>query len=387
MAVGNSMSVFRTPALGAVELDALERIEAIQTRLRYLTAEPRRWLRPIRRVLAARAIQGSNSIEGFQVSDRDAVAAVDGDRPQLDDASFRAVSSYQRAMTYVLQLARRNESEVSAPLIKALHFMIAEDDLDAHPGVWRPGGVFVHSSETNDTVYTGPDVELVPGLIEALVDSINEADSAVAPMVKAAMAHLNLAMIHPFKDGNGRMARCLQTLVLATSDVRAVQEFISIEEYLGRPRNTLAYYDILAEVGQGSWNPQNDALPWVRFCLQAHYSQSLSVLDRVQLAEWLWGEIEALVAETGVPARSVQPLMDPALGVHLTNSSYRAAIDGEVSPQVASRDLKQLVDAGLIEQRGAKRGAHYVAADRLGQLRSRYRARVGAVEDSTLSWD
>jgi len=48
--------------------------------------------------------------------------------------------------------------------------------------------------------------------------------------------------------------------------------FSSIEEYLGR--NTQDYYNVLADVGQGSWNPENDARPWVRFCLTAHYRQA-----------------------------------------------------------------------------------------------------------------
>src|SRR5687767_8009543 len=56
----------------------------------------------------------------------------------------------------------------------------------------------------------------------------------------------------------------LQTLVLARGQIVA-PVFSSIEEYLGR--NTQAYYDVLAEVGQGAWNPERDARPWLRFCL------------------------------------------------------------------------------------------------------------------------
>ena len=52
------------------------------------------------------------------------------------------------------------------------------------------------------------------------------------------MAHLNLAMIHPFSDGNGRLARCLQTLLLAREQIVS-PVFSSIEEYLGQ--NTQAY--------------------------------------------------------------------------------------------------------------------------------------------------
>ena len=62
----------------------------------------------------------------------------------------------------------------------------------------------------------------------------------------AAMAHLNLTLIHPFSDGNGRMARCLQTLVLAAAGELVRRSSSSIEEYLGA--NTAAYYAVLTEV-------------------------------------------------------------------------------------------------------------------------------------------
>ncbi|NIA03686.1 MAG: hypothetical protein GWP12_04075 [Nitrospirae bacterium] len=77
-----------------------------------------------------------------------------------------------------------------------------------------------------------------------LVAALNEDVSDIPSMVRAGMAHLNLVMVHPFKDGNGRMARALQTLVLARERILAPQ-FSSIEEYLGR--NTPAYYGVLAE--------------------------------------------------------------------------------------------------------------------------------------------
>src|SRR3990172_4743171 len=109
-----------------------------------------------------------------------------------------------------------------------------------------------------------------------LVDGMREEQGPA--IVRAAIAHLNLVLIHPFRDGNGRMARCLQTLVLAREQILE-PIFCSIEEYLGR--NTLAYYDILAEVGGGSWQPERDALPWVRFSLTAHLRQARTMLRRI----------------------------------------------------------------------------------------------------------
>lgn len=69
------------------------------------------------------------------------------------------------------------------------------------------------------------------------------------------MAHLNLALIHPFSDGNGRMARCLQSLVLAGEGIIS-PEFASIEEYLGR--HIGAYYAVLNGIAQGRWTPARE---------------------------------------------------------------------------------------------------------------------------------
>lgn len=77
-------------------------------------------------------------------------------------------------------------------------------------------------------------------------------------MVRAAMAHLNLVSIHPWRDGNGRMARCLHTLVFARQLILA-PEFSGIEEWLGSsPHNTAMYYAALGQAQGGSFQPERD---------------------------------------------------------------------------------------------------------------------------------
>ena len=70
------------------------------------------------------------------------------------------------------------------------------------------------------------------------------------------MAHLHLVSVHPFRDGNGRISRIVQSLVLAREGLLA-PEFVSIEEYLGR--NTEAYYATLAEGPGRAYQPERDA--------------------------------------------------------------------------------------------------------------------------------
>jgi Fic family protein len=361
--------LFAVPELDERELKVLADIEDLKGRLRHQLHEPRRWYGSLRRLSIARAIQGSNSIEGFDANLEDAAAVAVGEEPMDADQETRlALKGYRDAMTYVLQLADDEDFVYSSQVIKALHFMMTSYDLRNRPGRWRAGAVYVRNDETEEIVYEGPDIDQVPALIEELVERLN--GPCNQRIVQAAMGHLDLVMIHPFRDGNGRMARCLQSLVLARGGVLA-PVFMSIEEYLGR--NTQKYYEVLAEVGQGSWQPENDARPWIRFSLTAHLRQARTMVLRVRETEQLWVRIEALIRQRGFPERVMPLLFDAALGLRVRNATYRAGLEdaGEdpITEQTASRDFQRLVAAGLLSPVGEKRGRFYAGSAELTGLR------------------
>jgi len=316
----------------------------------------------------ASAIRGSNSIEGYHVTDEDAIAAVEGENPMdAQRETWAAVLGYRDAMTYVLQLSDDPHFSYSEDLLRSLHFMMMNYDLSKNPGRWRPGPIFVRNEETGQRVYEGPDAENIPGLVKELVVALN-GEKTDPFIVRAAMSHLNLVMIHPFSDGNGRMARCLQTLVLAREGV-IDPWFSSIEEYLGR--NTRAYYDVLGLVGKGRWLPQNDGRPWLRFCLTAHHRQAKTLLRRSREMERIWSELEEEVRKRSLPERVQLALSDATLGYRVRNATYRSA--APISEKLASKDLKLLVDQKLLISGGEKRGRFYTASPILSAIRERTR--------------
>lgn len=371
--------LFHTPPLGAEELAVIAQIDQVRENLRYQLTAQRQWVGLLRRVMLARAIRGSNSIEGYNVSLDDAVAAVAGQEP-VDAATeaWMAVSGYRDAMTYVIQLAEDPHFEFTRALVRSLHYMMIKYDLDKSPGRWRPGAVFVLDERTQEIVYTGPDAALVPDLMGELTKHLRTpTDEPV--MVRAAMAHLNLAMIHPFRDGNGRMARCIQTLVLAREGIVA-PPFWSIEEYLGV--NTDAYYQVLADVGQGAWHPERDARPWVRFVLTAHYIQAHTLNRRTQEAERRWDAISRQVARHGLQGRTTAALFNAAMGFRLRNATYREAAG--VTDAVAGRDLKALAEADLLTAIGERRARVYVASPTLRNVEESIRQRREPIADPFL---
>ena len=360
--------LFNPPKIDNVEADVIAQIDQLRETLAYAVRTPKRWPGLLRRISFARAIRGSNSIEGFKVTVEDALAAIQGEAPiEATELSWKAVTGYRAAMTYVLQLAADPHFRHSTDLIRSLHFMMLEYDLSKNPGRWRPGPIQVVDEGKGQVVYKAPDAEQVPALMQELVTSINKPDSSDASMVRAAMAHVNLAMIHPFSDGNGRMARCLQTLILARSGTLA-PEFSSIEEYLGR--NTAEYYAVLEKVGAGKWNPSRDARPWVRFCLTAHYRQAQTILRRARELQQVWDALEAEVKKRKIPERTVLALSDAAFGLRVRNVGYRNVAD--VSIQVATKDLKLLVENQLLDPTGDRRGRFYEASTIVKQIRQRY---------------
>jgi Fic family protein len=356
--------LFKVPELTEQDLRVIERIEDAKARLRTFLHEPRRWTSVFRRSTLGRAIRGSNSIEGYVVSKADVVAAAAGEAVEGNEDTKRALAAYRRAMTYILQASRDVTFEYSAGVVKGLHFMMTEYDMDKNPGQWRPGSVFVVDEDKGQPVYEAPDAPLVGSLMTELVSGVAAEDARVPPLVRAAMAHLNLVMIHPFSDGNGRMARALQTLMLGRSGT-LWPEFSSVEEYLGEHHRE--YYDVLAAVGGGSWHPDNDAQPWIRFSARAHYFQAHTLLRRTRESERLYTRLDEEVGKAGLPERTALALFDAASGFRVRNGTYRTVAD--VSEHLASRDLKALVDAGLLVAEGEKRARFYMASPKVTSIR------------------
>ncbi len=380
-------AVAETPPLLPEELAALARIETLHDQLRLSVAVRRAWTGTLRRTQSARNARGSNAIEGHRVSIEDAAAAADGAEMETrnkDDE--RALRNYQRAMSYALLLTDDAQAELNSQLVRSLHFMLMEGS-PKRPGRWRLGAVTV-TDQDGATVYTGPDPERLPGLVDATMHAMAEDARAGVPLlVRAAMAHFRLVTVHPFADGNGRMSRILQTTTLALGGMAAT-ELCSVEEYLGREGNTQAYYDVLARAGGPTYDPSLDARPWVRYMLRAHYEQAQLVQRRVDEAGELWLRLHELRRAAGLLERTEAALGIAAGGLSVTNASYRAAVGADtgasLKPVTASRDLKALADSGLLDQVGAAGGAHYVAAGDLAAARSEVRGTRRPVDSTGL---
>lgn len=315
----------------------------------------------LRRAVRASAIESSTSIEGFSVEPREAIALTSGVAPDAgEDESRLAVVCYARAMDHVASMARDPAFRWSERVILDLHFDACHFQRDKSPGLWRIGPIAVTGAD-GEIEYRGPDAGEVPALMAEIVAWFGDAQD-MHPVVRAAMAHLNVTSVHPFRDGNGRVARIVQSLVLALDGLLS-PEFSSVEEYLAR--NTPAYYAALRDTQGGSYQPDRDASQWVGFCVEAHIAQAKRRLDQIDEAAARWERLEREVESRGWPDR-----FTIALARSLVDSLDRAGYgaEAEVSTATVTADLRRLLDSGLVEQQGRGPGTRYWASEQLREL-------------------
>jgi Fic family protein len=371
--------LYGTPPLEPVDQRVLDEIEEMRRDLKYRLAETHRRDGQLRRQLTARAIQGSNSIEGYKASIEDIESIMSGEEPLETSASTaREITGYQQALTYIRLLSSTPVFRFDHGLLHALNFMMIGHHVDKTPGTVRPGGIYVRNAATGEVVYEGPDAEDVPALLDELVTWLNTGDLDVPSYVRAAMAHLNLVKIHPWRDGNGRMSRALQTLVLGRDRI-TTPEFCSIEEWLGEGRTTFDYYDVLGEVGRRRWSPHGDTLAWVRFCLRCHHMQAQRVRRRLAEAAEVWTLLEQLLDAEGVHPRCVSALYQIFTTRRLRRGMYQA--DEGLSPGQAARDLRELTARGWLTPYGETKGRFYGRGPKMHEIKADFEQRITPLRD------
>jgi Fic family protein len=361
--------IYRTPSLTVGLRAKLSELDTLRAALAGQSGLPSPWLGSLRRVLSATSVASSASIEGYVVDDEEALAIVSGRaRASAENDDQLAVECYSRAMEHVGVMALDAGFRWSPRAVLDLHFDACSFQRDKDPGRWRSTPIGVTRPDGRP-LYEAPAAELVPELMREVVAWLENGDHDAHAVLRAAMAHLHVVSVHPFRDGNGRVARIVQSLVLAREGL-LTPEFASIEEYLGA--NTSSYYAVLEHVQGGRYQPERDASEWVEFCIDAHLVQARRRLDQLREAAARWTLLEELVEANRWPDRFVIALEQSLIG-GTDRSTY--AQEANISLPTASNDFRRLVDTGLLERHGSGRATRYSASAEL-------RARVNAVRPS-----
>jgi Fic family protein len=169
--------------------------------------------------------------------------------------------------------------------------------------------------------------------------------NAIDPVLKAGIAHLWFVTIHPFDDGNGRIARAITDQALARSE-KSAQRFYSMSAQIRQERN--AYYDILETTQKGDL----DITPWLEWflgCLDRAFGGAEMILAAVLTKARFW-EIHAGASLNDRQRTIINWLLDGFEG-KLTSSKWAKL--AKCSQDTALRDIDDLVRSGILTKDAA----------------------------------
>ncbi|WP_233078140.1 Fic family protein [Rheinheimera soli] len=182
-------------------------------------------------------------------------------------------------------------------------------------------------------------------------------DSALDPLLRAAITHLWFITLHPLEDGNGRIARLLTDLALAQAEAQSIRFYAMSVAILQRRRS---YYDILEQTQRGDL----DITPWLLWFFDALKSAIEQVLQDIEqnLAKtrfWQNADHSRLNKEQ---IKVLNRLLDGDFADGISGSQYEKV--AKVSRATATRHLVQLVEQGcLVRTEAGGRSTRYKIAD------------------------
>lgn len=340
------------------DIDCFEKTAA---RLDVVSTLPRTWSGRVRRDLQAQAIGASVALEGVPVTVDEVRRILAGDRPPgVSDEDTALVNGYREAMQFVLSRADDTAFVWSAEIFRGIHSDVMARSWVARAGLYRDRQVWLTNSATGEQIYLPPTTEEVPSLVDELADWLEGSGREAPALIQAALAHVWLAAVHPFRDGNGRTARIVSSLAMYRRGYRLPQ-FTSLEEWWGA--HPADYYAAFECLGSG-WNPNTDVTPFVEAHVRAQRCQVDALSLRNATEKLLWAALEDIaVHELEMDARAANALWDAFFGRVVTNRYYRGVT--ELTQVTASHDLKQLQTSGLLSAEGDGRSRAYVGTLRL----------------------
>jgi Fic family protein len=192
--------------------------------------------------------------------------------------------------------------------------------------------------------FEAPPADRIESEAGRFLDWVN-GNSEEPPLIKAGLGHLWFGTLHPFDDGNGRIARAIGDLLLARAD-GSTQRFYSLSAQIQRDRK--AYYEILERTQKGSMDV-TDWLAWFLQTLHRAVGEAQHTLDAVLRKSRYWREWATLPLNER-QVNLLNRLIDGFEG-HLTSSKW-AAIAG-CSPDTALRDINDLLARGVLRKMDA----------------------------------
>lgn len=314
------------------------------------------WEAKFREDALVRTVHHGTHIEGNELNIDEAQRVIEGKQVVGRERDIQEVINYRNVVKYLGEVTSESTEKIfSKEVLRKIHKLTVERLLPAQKcGEIRKGAVVVRNSATGEVSFRPPLASEVPRLMEEFFAWARKTNTEEThPVIKAGIVQYEVVRIHPFVDGNGRVARAFTTLSLFR-DNYDIRRFFSLEEYYDH--NTTSYYDALQAVSMG----KGDQTPWLEYFTGGLAIEFNRVKERVQrlstdlhIKERIGGKQIYLTERQITLVEYIQK------AGFLQNQTFPELFP-KVSEDTILRDLKILVEGGIIVKRGKTKAARYV---------------------------
>lgn len=228
-------------------------------------------------------------------------------------------------------------------------------------GAWRTGGMeVVFGPEGRERVhFEAPAAEAVDREMKAFLNWYENKMTRAEPLIKAGLAHLYFVTIHPFEDGNGRIARAITEMSLARLE-NSAQRFYSMSSRIREERK--GYYSILESTQKGGLEV-TEWLVWFLDCLVRAMDKANQLTAGVLAKEAFWRHVKRKSIEVSERQRKIINQLLEGFDGKLTSEKWGKL--AKVSHDTALRDIQDLIKKGILkqEQSGGRSTAYALARE------------------------
>jgi Fic family protein len=295
----------------------------------------------------------SSQIEGTQSSLSDLMLYEMEGLPGVPMDDVQEVSCYVKALTLGVERVRAGQP-ISFRLITEIHqaLMTSGRGVQRGPGEFRKNQVWIGGHRADEAAFVPPPANQVADCWAALEKFINNVPEPTAPVIKAALAHVQFETIHPFMDGNGRVGRLLIPLILVEAGVLK-EPLLYLSLFFKQYRST--YYDLLQQVRiTGDWEA------WLLFFVDAIAATANQAVSTAQQLTQLLADDKTRLAQLGRLAGSAKQILDALFAHPVSNIAALTDTTG-LTPATIGKALDAMEQQlGIVrELTGRKRNRVY----------------------------
>jgi Fic family protein len=314
------------------------------------------WEKQFQSDARARAIHFGTHLEGNDLSLTQAKKVIEGKKVTAHDRDVWEVINYRNVLKFIDKLGKRDKDKFlyTQKVLKKIHKITVEKILDEEEaGKFRQSKVVIKDSRNGQVVFTPvPSIE-VPFQLDDFFSWLNSNQAhKTHAVLKAGIAHFELARIHPFIDGNGRVARAFATLILFIEDYD-IKKFFALEEHFDK--DPLAYYQALgsATIHKG------DLTVWLEYFTKVVAVELERVKEKVKKLSLDNKLKDKLGRQIALSERQIKLVEYLKVNEQIKMQDAKKVIT-KVSEDTILRDLKDLIKKGIVKKEGKTKAARYM---------------------------